>query len=79
MFKVAFPWATTIDEENEKKYLKTLSSTSDDEIAGNVWVSPAYGMQLLCPISGKGFVTNPAIQHSSSPNNTRWNYGSELC
>lgn len=49
MFKVAFPWATAVDEENEKKYLKTLPSTSDDEIAGNVWVSPAYGRLLHCP------------------------------
>jgi hypothetical protein len=46
MFKLAFPYAKTGDEETERKYLKTLSSTSDDEVSGNTWVSPAYALEL---------------------------------
>ncbi|KAI9779389.1 MAG: hypothetical protein M1816_003592 [Peltula sp. TS41687] len=46
MFKVAFPWATTHDEETEKKYLKSLPTTSDDEIAGNVWLTPIFALEL---------------------------------
>lgn len=46
MFKVAFPWATHAEEINERKYLKSQPHTSEDEIAGNVWVSPAFAGAL---------------------------------
>ncbi|KAI9705482.1 MAG: hypothetical protein M1836_006237 [Candelina mexicana] len=43
MFKVAFPWAKHSEQESERKYLKGLSTTSPDEVAGNAWVEPEYG------------------------------------
>jgi hypothetical protein len=43
MFKIAFPWAAHADEKAERDYLKTLDATSHDEVAGNVWVEPAFG------------------------------------
>ncbi|KAI9724006.1 MAG: hypothetical protein M1812_000724 [Candelaria pacifica] len=46
MFKVAFPWAKHSEQETERKYLKGLSTTSPDEIAGNAWVEPEYALQL---------------------------------
>lgn len=46
MFKIAFPWATHAEEKAERDYLKELDSTSQDEIAGNVWVAPQFGTTL---------------------------------
>ena len=43
MFKIAFPWAQHAEERAERDYLKTLESTSEDDVAGNVWVSPKFG------------------------------------
>lgn len=43
MFKIAFPWATHAEEVAERKYVRTLPNTSDDEVAGNVWISPELG------------------------------------
>jgi hypothetical protein len=47
MFKAAFPWASQAEEEAERKYIKTLDTTSLDETAGNVWIAPSHGMILL--------------------------------
>lgn len=44
MFKIAFPWAQIADEKAERDYLKSRESTSQDEIAGNVWISPELGL-----------------------------------
>jgi hypothetical protein len=44
MFKIAFPWATQKEEKEERDYLKTLDTTSTDEVAGNIWIEPAFGM-----------------------------------
>lgn len=47
MFKIAFPWAKIDDERSEREYLKTQDGTSEDEIAGNVWISPGLGKKRL--------------------------------
>jgi hypothetical protein len=43
MFKIAFPWAHHAEEKAERDYLKTFDATSQDEVAGNVWVEPSFG------------------------------------
>lgn len=43
MFKIAFPWAKHTEELSERDFLKTREGTSEDEVAGNVWISPALG------------------------------------
>ena len=43
MFKIAFPWAAHAEEKEERDYLKSLDATSQDEVAGNVWVAPEFG------------------------------------
>jgi hypothetical protein len=46
MFKAAFPWASTEQEETEKSYIKYLPHTGPEEVAGNVWISPESGMRF---------------------------------
>ncbi|KAL4872615.1 hypothetical protein BDV12DRAFT_161864 [Aspergillus spectabilis] len=46
MFKIAFPWAKLDEERSEREYLKTRDQTSEDEIAGNVWISPVLALEL---------------------------------
>ncbi|OCT44973.1 putative APSES transcription factor [Cladophialophora carrionii] len=46
MFKIAFPWATHAEEKEERDYLKGLDATSEDEVAGNVWISPDFALEL---------------------------------
>lgn len=43
MFKIAFPWARLDEERSERDYLKARKETSEDEIAGNIWISPTLG------------------------------------
>jgi hypothetical protein len=43
MFKIAFPWAKSEEEKTEREYLKSKPETSEDEIAGNLWISPILG------------------------------------
>ena len=43
MFKAAFPWAQQEEEAAEKDYIKSLDSTSREEVAGNVWIHPDQG------------------------------------
>lgn len=51
MFKISFPWAKIDEEKREREYLKTCEHTSEEEVAGNVWVSPTFGMfSLFCLI-----------------------------
>jgi hypothetical protein len=50
MFKIAFPWALHAEEKAERDYLKSKDTTSQDEIAGNVWISPELG--VLRNVSG---------------------------
>ncbi|KAL8854329.1 MAG: hypothetical protein Q9221_000815 [Calogaya cf. arnoldii] len=46
MFKAAFPWATQAEEKAEKEYVKSLESTSREEVAGNIWVSETTALDL---------------------------------
>ncbi|EXJ74727.1 uncharacterized protein A1O5_01422 [Cladophialophora psammophila CBS 110553] len=46
MFKIAFPWAAHVEEKEERDYLKSLETTSQDEVAGNVWVAPKFALEL---------------------------------
>lgn len=43
MFKIAFPWAKHSEEKAEREHLKGKQSASQDEVAGNVWISPDLG------------------------------------
>ena len=60
MFKIAFPWAAHAEEKAERDYLKSLDETSQDEVAGNIWVGPSFGkatpqsvkIKLTCPSTG---------------------------
>lgn len=45
MFKIAYPWAKSEEERAEREYIKARTETSEDEIAGNVWISPLLGKQ----------------------------------
>jgi hypothetical protein len=50
MFKIAFPWAKLDEERSERDHLKTRENTSEDEIAGNVWISPLFGKHISFPL-----------------------------
>jgi len=43
MFKAAFPWASLVEEEAERRHQKTLTTAGPEEVAGSVWVAPEEG------------------------------------
>ena len=65
MFKIAFPWALHAEEKAERDYLKSKDTTSQDEIAGNVWISPELGMLHRSQSVGV-FIDNLSLQLSRS-------------
>jgi len=46
MFKVSFPWAKLAEEMAERDYVRGLSSTGNEEIAGNFWIPETQALEI---------------------------------
>ena len=58
MFKAAFPWATHVEEQAEKEYVKELTAAATDEVAGNVWISEHLGRYNLSHLQPFTYLMN---------------------
>jgi hypothetical protein len=67
MFKIAFPWALHAEEKAERDYLKSKDNTSQDEIAGNVWISPELGVLRNSQSPSPTSIDSVLLQPSKSP------------
>lgn len=77
MFKIAFPWARLDEERTEREYLKARDETSEDEIAGNVWISPILGK--CTPVLSASECGPDIPQPWSLPESTRCTTGFAPC
>ncbi|KAI9682999.1 MAG: hypothetical protein M1822_006192 [Bathelium mastoideum] len=69
MFKAAFPWASLAEETAERKYVRGLNTTADDEVAGNVWIPPETALELGAEYSMQPWLhalVDPEPVHQSS-------------
>ena len=62
MFKASFPWAKLAEEMAEREYLKTLATTSHDEVAGSIWIPESYGTIQSHQKSISVLTPSPALQ-----------------
>jgi hypothetical protein len=59
MFKAAFPWASSQEQETERAHHKTLPSAGDEEVANNVWISPSEGTLTVITIVARRKPASP--------------------